>query len=214
MIARLRRVEGIKVLFVDDCGADETRSILLHESDEKIGAALLEQNVGQHRAIFAGLREVDTPQAVILDGDLQDRPEALPQLIDELGKADVVFAQRVGSASPGSMLLKSLFRLASFGRLPARVGTNMAVGPRALKYLQAVTDPDPYLIGLLALSGLSLHSVPVERESRDKALSSYTLWKRIHFGVRALRGSGLLPWLPLLIEAKTPRVAFRTGWLG
>ena len=195
---------------MDDCGTDGTRAILRRESDEIIGGALLEQNVGQHRAIFAGLGEVTTPQAVILDGDLQDRPEALPLLIEELHKADVVFAQRVGPVGPGSMLLKSLFRLASFGRLPARVGTNMALGTKALEYLKTVRDPDPYLIGILALSGLSLH---VKRDERDERLSSYTVWKRLHFGFRALRGSGLLPWLPLMTEARTPRIAIRTGWL-
>lgn len=185
---------------------------MLAESDHRIAAIFLRENVGQHRAILAGLKQVQTAQAVVLDGDLQDRPESIPALLNALGRAEVAFAQRRPPASPGSALLKGLFRLASRGRLPARVGTNVALGPRALQVLCAVENPDPHLVGLLALSGLSLTAVPVQRDA-SSGPSSYNLRRRVLLGLRALRGSGLLPWLPLLVKPRPLEVSSRTGWL-
>lgn len=172
---------------------------------------MLAQNVGQHRAIFAGLREVQTEQAIVLDGDLQDRPEAIPGLLNGLAEADIVFAQREGPQGWGSYLFKSLFRLLSRGRLPHNVGTFVALGPRALTRMQAVNNPNPYLVGLLALSGLTIHSVPVGLR-QDSAKSSYDLGKRLSLALRAVRGSGLLSWLPQFRRPQEVIVEKRTGW--
>lgn len=202
----------MNVLFVEDHGTDQSREILLAESDELVGALFLKHNVGQHSAFLTGVRHVTTPRAVLLDGDLQDRPESIPALLEALTRAEIAFGQRRPPASPGSALLKGLFRIASRGRLPARVGTNVALGPRALEFLSDVRDPDPHIVGLLALCGLDIVAVPVERD-RPTGPSSYNLKKRILLGLRALRGSGLFPWLPLLIKPRPVEIATKTGWL-
>lgn len=202
----------LDVLFVEDCGTDQSREILLAESDERIGALFLKQNIGQHKAFLTGIKHVATSRAVLLDGDLQDRPESIPALLKGLTRAEIAFGQRQPPASPGSAFLKGLFRIASRGRLPARVGTNVALGPQALKFLSEVRDPDPHLVGLLALCGLDIVAVPVDRD-RPTGPSSYNLNRRILLGLRALRGSGLFPWLPLLIKPRSAVVTTKTGWL-
>ena len=196
---------------MEDCGSDSSRELLKAIADDQFGALFMSENVGQHRAYLVGLQYVDTGHAGLMDGDLQDRPESLPILYTALSEYDVVFAQRSGRTSMGSALLKGLFRLLSGGRLPPKVGTNMVLGSEAVRFLQGFSNPDPYLIGILALSGLSLSAVEVERDP-PRGPSSYNLKGRVMMGLRALRGSGLAPWLPVPIRPGRVKVAERWGW--
>jgi hypothetical protein len=87
----------------------------------------------------------------------------------------------------------------------------MVLGPEALRFLKGFSNPDPYLIGVLALSGLKLSAVEVDRDPpRDP--SSYNLKARVMMGLRALRGSGLTPWLPVPLRSGRVEVAERWGW--
>lgn len=195
---------------MEDCGSDSSRQLLEEVADDQFGAIFMSENVGQHRAYLAGLQHVNTEHAALMDGDLQDRPESLPTLFSALSDNDVVFAQRKGR-SLGSALLKGLFRLLSGGRLPPRIGTNMVLGPDALRFLKGFSNPDPYLIGILALSGLKLAAVEVDRDP-PRGPSSYSLKGRVMMGLRSLRGSGLIPWLPIPLRSGRVQVAERRGW--
>lgn len=213
LIARLRALEGARILLVEDAGGDASERLLREAADDRVGALLLARNVGQSRALLAGLSCVPGGSAVVMDGDLQDPPEAVPRLVAGLARHDAVFARRLGRHQPladrlSSFVFKGLLRLASGFRLPSGVGAFVAMRPEVVAHLVRRQGPDPYLVGMLALSGFSLGAVPVERAARPGGRTSYGLAGRWRLGLRALRSL-----LPTSAPPRPAEVRERLGWV-
>jgi glycosyltransferase involved in cell wall biosynthesis len=148
-----------------------------------------EVNRGQNAAVLTGLRAARGEEIVVLDADLQDPPEAVPRLLEELrrGDAAAVFGGRRGRYESGarmlaSRLFKRTLRLLSGRRLPVDAGLFLAMGPEMRDALTA-GDP-PYLLAAMARSGLPMRSVPVTR-ARGGA-SAYSGRARAALAARAL----------------------------
>ena len=75
----------VEMLFVNDGSTDSTLSILnqLHDSDPRIVIVDLSRNFGKEIAMTAGLDYCNGDAVVIIDADLQDPPELIPELIKE-----------------------------------------------------------------------------------------------------------------------------------
>ena len=104
-----RRVSGtleaagrqFEIIFVNDGSSDGSLVALrrLAEQDSRCVVLSLSRNFGQHPAINAGLRRATGDITVLMDADLQDRPEEMPrllQLLDEDPEIDIVF--KIGRA--------------------------------------------------------------------------------------------------------------------
>jgi dolichol-phosphate mannosyltransferase len=76
-----------QVLFVDDGSADATPTLAAQLSDDVVTFLRLPMNRGQLRATLAGLAASDAEVVVVLDGDLQDPPELIPELVARLARA-------------------------------------------------------------------------------------------------------------------------------
>jgi dolichol-phosphate mannosyltransferase len=94
----LRKIsENFEIIIVDDGSEDSTWSLisLAAAKNNKLKGIKLSKNFGHHFAITAGLHSTDGEWVVVMDGDLQDRPEVIPQLFAETTKGfDVVFVSR------------------------------------------------------------------------------------------------------------------------
>lgn len=89
--------DDYEIILVDDYSRDNSWKVLkkLAENNTKIKALALSRNFGQHYAITAGLDEVSSEWVVVMDCDLQDRPEEIPKLYEAtLGGFDIVLARR------------------------------------------------------------------------------------------------------------------------
>ena len=107
--------ETFEILIIDDGSEDNTWDVLLEVSkaNKNVKAIKLSRNFGQHHAITAGMKICNGDWVVVMDGDLQDRPEVIPQLIEESNKGfDVVFVNRVNR--PERMYYKILQRIFYF----------------------------------------------------------------------------------------------------
>jgi len=86
-----------EIILVDDGSPDRSGELLerIASSDPHVAALILSRNFGQHAAILAGLSESKGERIVVMDCDLQDRPEDIPQLLARLNEGfDVVIARR------------------------------------------------------------------------------------------------------------------------
>ena len=127
-----------RLRFVIDASPDDSAAVAhrLAAADARIAVTDLTENVGQHRALAAGLAaEPEADAWVCLDADLQDPPEAVPLLLDRLARGDVeaVFAGRRGAyESLGRRLTGTLHRrvAARLTGLPADAGAFLAMRPR------------------------------------------------------------------------------------
>jgi undecaprenyl-phosphate 4-deoxy-4-formamido-L-arabinose transferase len=87
-----------ELIFVDDGSTDETFRLLerLHEADERVRAVRFKRSFGQHPAMHAGFVRARGDVLVTMDGDLQNAPEEIPQLVEAIeAGADVASGRRV-----------------------------------------------------------------------------------------------------------------------
>jgi glycosyltransferase involved in cell wall biosynthesis len=174
-------------LVVDGCpeGSGMAASALAG-TDSRIQVSQLPHNVGQHRAIVHGLAtEIEATAWVCLDADLQDPPEAIPLLLNELGRHSVagVFAGRRGAyQSAGRRFTGTLHRraLAALTGLPVDAGAFLAMNrPLRDAVLSATLEHGaPSVVVAAGRAGLHLASVPVRRDVRLEGRSSWTAQAR------------------------------------
>jgi polyisoprenyl-phosphate glycosyltransferase len=184
---------SVEIVFVDDACPEGSLVTLrgLAAEDDRIRVIALERNVGQNRAVVAGLAQVRGRAAVIMDADLQDPPEAIPRLLAALGDSPVVFAGRRGLYQSRwrmltSRVFKRLLWVVSRMRVPPDAGLFVALRREAVESLLALDDPDPYVIALIARTGGAVTSVPVPRAHREDGRSSYDGAERARVARRAL----------------------------
>jgi glycosyltransferase involved in cell wall biosynthesis len=193
------RVGSWELVFVDDACPAGSGEVLrgLVARDPRLSAVFLERNLGQNRAVLVGLACARGRTLVVMDGDLQDPPEAIPRLLDALrGEIAAVFAGRRGRYESGLRLLSSrAFKralwLLSGGRLPPDAGLFVAMRRDLAQRVLELAGPEPYVVGLIARAGLPLASIPVERSARAGGESAYDGRARLRLAWRALRQSSV-----------------------
>ena len=175
-----------------DASPDDSAEVghRLAAAEPRVRVTVLQDNVGQHRALALGLAaSPDADAWVCLDADLQDPPEAVPVLLDRLGRGDVdaVFAGRRGAYEGRLRLLTGRAHRALLARLtglPPDAGAFLALGPRARA---AVLDAQaPSLVVAIGAARLPVTSVPVRRDAREQGTSSWTARARLRQSARTL----------------------------
>ena len=181
-----------EILFVDDACPEASIEVLkdLAEKDERIAVIALKRNVGQHRAVMTGLEHAQGKWVVVLDADLQDPPEAIPLLLNEVKNGHAaVFAGRRGLYESSFRLLTSrLFKWALHlvAGVPRDAGIYMVMTRQMANRLIAFQESRPFLLALMGCTGLPLSSIPIERAQRSVGTSAYTFWQRVRVGFAAL----------------------------
>jgi polyisoprenyl-phosphate glycosyltransferase len=194
--ARLDRAissHSYELLFVDDASPDHARTVIrrLADEDPRVRGIVLAENVGQNRAVLAGLADARGATVAVMDGDLQDPPEAVPTLLAALEQsgADAVFAARRGRyetpvrLTTGRLLKRSLWALTR-GKVPPDAGLFLVVRRPVADRMVAAAGSDPYVLVLVAHAARSVATVPVERG--PSGVSSYTGAMRRRVARRAL----------------------------
>jgi len=194
---RVRRAMGdnpYEIVFVDDACPDGSLRALedLVKGDSRVSVIALERNGGQHKAVLIGLRHAAGETAVIMDGDLQDRPEVIPELIDMMRKtgASAVFAGRCGRYESLTRLLTSRIYKRFLHILcgtPPDAGLFVAMDRRMVERLLAFDWFEPNIVAMMGLIGLPLVSVPVVRDRRVAGKSAYSARMRLGMGFSAVR---------------------------
>lgn len=97
VLEKLPGITEAEFIFVDDASPDATWDELarLAKTDARVKAVRLSRNFGQHHALTACMDLCSGDWAVVMDCDLQDNPEEIPRMWEELGKGyDMVCARR------------------------------------------------------------------------------------------------------------------------
>lgn len=177
-----------EIILVFDCSPDEGWDRIAEEcrKDPRVRGIKLSRNFGQHYAITAGLQQRSSSMwVVVMDCDLQDRPEEIPRLYQTAleKKADLVFAQRqLRGDSRIKKLSSSLFHR-GFSYL-AGVSSDASIGNFGMYSNQAI---DAYLaMGdqircfsiMMQWVGFRSTSCPVQHDQRLRGKSTYT-WSRL-----------------------------------
>lgn len=177
-----------EVVYVNDGSSDATlvRLLALRAADPRVALVNLSRNFGKEIALTAGLDHAAAAEAVVvIDADLQDPPEVIPELVAAWREGfDVVYAQR--SARHGEGWLKRT-TAAAFYRLMQRIGGRVELpkdtgdfrlmSRRALDALLRLREHHRFMKGLFAWIGFPSRAVRYERHPRAAGTSKWNYWR-------------------------------------
>jgi glycosyltransferase involved in cell wall biosynthesis len=172
-----------ELLFVDDGSTDRTLTILeeFARHDSRIIVLSLSRNFGHQAALTAALDHVTGEATVLMDGDLQDIPEAIPRFVDKFFEGyDVVYAQRTRRKETWLLRLcyyvfyRLMARLSDLA-LPLDAGDFALVSRRVVEHLQRMPEHHRYLRGLRSWVGFRQIGIAVERSERHSGGSKYSV---------------------------------------
>jgi polyisoprenyl-phosphate glycosyltransferase len=191
-----------EIVVVDDGSNDGTAAILeeLAAGDRRIRVVTLSRNFGHQTALTAGLEHARGDAVVMIDADLQDPPELIPELVEWWRKgSDVVVAVRENRE--GETRTK-LLTASWFYRLMGRVaqieveqnaGDFRLISRRALDALLAMPERNRYIRGMTAWVGFTHTSVPYKRAPRHAGETKFSFLKMLRFSFDAVAAFSYVP---------------------
>ena len=190
-----------EVIFVDDGSKDNTWALVeaAHASDPRIGGIKLSRGFGHHIAVTAGIDRAAGQAVVVMDGDLQDPPAAIPSLyVQHKAGFDLVYSTRVDRKDP---LLKRLNSRLFWGAMNAVSGLNMPptqmmlrmMSRRFVDALVQMRETQRFVHGMMAWAGFRVTSIDVQHRSRHAGRTSYNFMRQLRLAVYAITSFSTTP---------------------
>jgi len=193
--------ETYEIVLVDDASPDNAWRVIrdLCAASPRIKAVSLSRNFGQHYAIAAGLEHVSGEWVVVLDCDLQDRPEEIAALYAKAREGfDIVFAEREKRRDSWfkrttSRVFIALLNWLSGANYDYRTA-NFGIYARAvIDAVRSMGDRSRFFPVLVRWTGFRATSVPVCHDARTEGKSSYSLRKRLRLALDIVLSSSDKP---------------------
>lgn len=192
-----------EIVYVNDGSKDGTLEILrsLSAENDNVAVVDLSRNFGKEIALTAGLDHACGDAVVVIDADLQDPPELIPDLVrifKESG-ADVIYGQREGRA--GDTLMKRLtahlfyriMRQISGIEIPIDTGDFRLMSRRAVAALLQLREHHRFMKGLFAWIGFRQIAYRYERDPRFAGDSKFDYWRLWNFSLEGLTSFTIAP---------------------
>lgn len=165
-----------ELIFIDDGSKDESASYIssLVKINENVKILLLSRNFGKEAALTAGIDYCSGDELIILDADLQDPPELIPEMLKIYNEknVDVVLMRRVERDGESRTKKKTAYwfyrilnKLSDF-HIPEDVGDFRLMNRKSIEALKKLPERNRYMKGLFAWIGMDIHIMEYSRESR------------------------------------------------
>lgn len=185
-------IRDYELLFVDDGSSDNTYTVLgsLALKDPRVKAISFSRNFGHQIAISAGLDYVNSDAVVIMDADLQDPPEMIPEMLAKW-KAGYKIVHMKRKKRLGERIFKRLFakvfyrllsKLSSID-IPLDTGDFKLLDKDVVGYLKKIKEHHRFMRGLEVLPGFSQTSLEYDRSARLAGLPKYSFWKSLSLAI-------------------------------
>lgn len=194
--------EEYEVILVDDGSMDDSleQMVALTRKDARFSVVKLSRNFGHQAAISAGLKAAKGDAVVIMDGDLQDPPEAILSLLEKWREGyEVVYAVRrnrkenIFKRAAYSLFYRLLQRISNID-IPLDSGDFCLMDKKVVKVLNhTLTENIRFVRGLRAYAGFRQIGVTCERDPRSAGKSKYTASKLIGLAISGLLGFSMFP---------------------
>jgi glycosyltransferase involved in cell wall biosynthesis len=186
--------EAWEAIYVNDGSRDDSLALLLRQQarDAHIIVVDLSRNWGHQPAITAGLAQVSGEAVILMDGDLQDPPSTIFDMLDAWrAGAQVVIAER---RSRGENVLrrflfscfyKALARLSDFP-IPLNAGIFSLLDRQVVDAVNSLSESNRYLPGLRAWVGFPVSMVYYDRAPRAAGEPKQTFSRLLRYGLDAI----------------------------
>lgn len=196
-IARLTKImisigSDYELIFVNDGSKDSTSKLISDECkvDKKVKLIELAKNFGQGVAISAGIDFAVGDAVIVIDSDLQDPPELIPEMINKWKEGYKVVHSRRIQRSDGSLfklLMSSAFykilRFMTDNNMPIDHGEFRLIDKNVCNYIRGLKEKNRYFRGLVSLVGFDETCVEFVRKKRSVGTGHYSFFKLVKLAV-------------------------------
>lgn len=193
-----------EIIFIDDGSKDQSfiRLKELRDKNNQIKLISFSRNFGHMSAVSAGLKHSSGNKVVLIDGDLQDPPEIIPEMLKKAKDFEVVYGikKKRKEGFLRRLLFKSFYLLLntiSPYKMPKDAGTFSVIDKKVVNILNSLPERNKYLSGLRAWIGFAQTGIIYERDARfaGKPASLTRLFKL------ALDGMISFSYIPLRLSS-------------
>lgn len=191
-----------EIIFVNDGSKDKTLELLteIANKNEKVKILSFSRNFGHQAAVTAGLRHVTGDAILIIDADLQDPPELIPDMLKlwEDGN-EVIYGERRSREGESkfklftaSMFYKTLNALSDV-EIPKNTGDFRLVDRKVVDTVNAMPEHNKFLRGLFSWVGYKQYAFKYERKERFAGETKYPLKKMLKLATDGIIGFSTKP---------------------
>jgi polyisoprenyl-phosphate glycosyltransferase len=191
-----------EIVLVNDGSRDRTLAVALSlaADDPAIRVVNLLRNFGHQAAATAGLDVAHGDVVALIDSDLQDPPEVIPEMLARWAEgADVAYGQRRAREGESSFKLVTagifyrVLRRMTKTNIPADTGDFRVMDRRIVETLRAMRERHRFIRGMVSWVGGRQVPVPYDRQPRFAGETKYPLAKMISFALDAITSFSIVP---------------------
>lgn len=192
---------SFEIIMVDDGSWDNSWNLIqqLHDKDQRLKGLKFSRNFGQHYAITAGLDFAKGNAIILMDGDLQDKPEEIVKLYDKLKEGyDLVYGIR---SNRQDNLFKKTLATAFWWSINKMADVKMPENQTMLRILsrevvdslKEMKEYSRFIHGMMAWTGFDVTQVEVSHAPRLKGTSKYDIKNQIRLALHAVTSFSIMP---------------------
>ena len=210
-----------EVVYVNDGSSDGTKMLItsLRESDPRVALIDLSRNFGKEIAMSAGLDHAHGDAVVVIDADLQDPPELIPDMMRAWQEGFDVVLMRRRSRAQESWFKKATARAfyRAIGRMgtidiPENVGDFRLLSRRAVAALRRFPERSRFMKGLFAWIGFPCRELDYDRDGRQAGVTKWNYWRLWNFALEGITSFSVVPLkVASYVGFVTALVAFAYG---
>jgi glycosyltransferase involved in cell wall biosynthesis len=191
-----------EIVYVNDGSKDSSLEIIrqLRSRDPRVAVVDLSRNFGKEIALTAGLDYAKGDAVVVIDADLQDPPELIPQMVQHFHEGyDEVYAQRVSRAGESTIkkgtayafyrIIQSVSRV----KIPEDTGDFRLLSRRAVEALKGLKEQHRFMKGLFAWIGFPQKAIPYRRDPRSAGQTKWSYWRLWNFALEGITSFTIAP---------------------
>jgi glycosyltransferase involved in cell wall biosynthesis len=191
-----------EIVFVNDGSTDRSLEVLtaLHAADSRVAVLDLSRNFGKEIAMSAGLDHAGGDAVVVIDADLQDPPECIPEMIRAWEAGSDVVLMRRRSRAQESWLKKATARgfyraIGALGTIdiPENVGDFRLLSRRAVAALRRFPERSRFMKGLFAWIGFPCREIEYDRDGRFAGETKWNYWRLWNFALEGITSFSAVP---------------------
>ena len=192
----------VEIVYVNDGSRDRTIALLLelHHVDPRVAVVDLSRNFGKEVAMSAGLDHAHGDAVIVIDADLQDPPELMPEMVAAWQAGCDIVLMRRRSRTEESWLkratahafYRTLRRLAAI-EIPENIGDFRLLSRRAVDAVRALPERSRFMKGIFAWIGFPSRTLDYDRASREVGSTKWNYWRLWNFALEGITSFSATP---------------------
>ena len=183
-------------IFINDGSKDKTEEIIinLNKEDKRVRLYSFSRNFGHQAAVSCGIHNTDSDLAVIIDADLQDPPEIIPDMIKmyEETQAPIIYGKRISREGETffkkitAVLFYRLINSLSEVKFPVDTGDFRLIDKKVIEAYKQFLENPKYIRGLISWTGFEQKAFEYKRDARIAGETKYTLKKMLKLAMTGI----------------------------